>query len=338
LQEAIAQLQGEMASRELVEEKYRSIFENAIMGIFQTTQEGEYISANPALARIYGYASPQELIEELRNVAHQLYVEPNRRNEFMEAIAQNGKISDFESQVYCKNGQIIWIAENARAVRDETGMLLYYEGTVEDITKRKQTEAALRRSEERLQEKALREALLNQLTEQIRQSLDLETILATTVQEIRELLQIELCYFSWYRPNGMPREGVRSLLQPDDCLDVNWETVKEARSPGVVSPLGFYSVSESWSHQCLQLQPIRLDAVASHPDGTMVEIFHIWGFKSLLCLPLQTHSGQVGVLSCVHCSEERAWNESEVVLMRSISDRLTIAIDQAQLYAQSRAA
>ncbi|MBO0351553.1 PAS domain S-box protein [Phormidium pseudopriestleyi FRX01] len=337
LQEAIAQLQGEMASRELVEEKYRSIFENAIMGIFQTTQEGEYISANPALARIYGYESAQELMQELRNVNYQLYVDKNRRNEFIEAIAQHGKISDFESQVYCKNGRIIWIAENARAVRDETGMLLYYEGTVEEITKRKQTEAALRRSEERLQEKALREALLNQLTEQIRQSLDLETILATTVEEIRELLQIELCYFSWYRPNGMPPEGLRSPMQQHDCPVLDWETVKEARSPGVVSPLGFYSVSESWSHQCLQLQPIRIDAVESYPDGTVVEIFRTWVFKSLLCLPLQTHSGQMGVLSCVHCSGERAWNESEVVLMHSISDRLTIAIDQAELYAQSRA-
>ncbi|MCT7978362.1 PAS domain S-box protein [Laspinema olomoucense] len=338
LQEAIAKLQGEMASRELAEEKYRSIFENAIMGIFQTTQEGKYISANPALARIYGYESPQELMQELRNGDDQLYVEKNRRNEFIEAIAHNGKISDFESQVYCKNGRIIWIAENARAVRDETGMLLYYEGTVEEITKRKQTEVALRRSEERLQEKALREALLNQLTEQIRQSLDLETILATTVEEIRELLQIELCYFSWYRPSGMPRDGVRSPLQQHECAVLNWETVKEARSPGVVSPLGFYSVSKSWSDQCLQLQPIRIDTVESYPDGTVVEIFRRWGFKSVLSLPLQTHSGQVGVLSCVHCSGERAWNESEVLLMHAISDRLTIAIDQAQLYAQSRAA
>ncbi len=91
LQEAIAQLQGEMASRELVEEKYRSIFENAIMGIFQTTQEGEYISANPALARIYGYESPQELMQELRTVHHELYVDKNRRNQFIEAIATNRK-------------------------------------------------------------------------------------------------------------------------------------------------------------------------------------------------------------------------------------------------------
>ncbi|MCT7985747.1 PAS domain S-box protein [Laspinema sp. A4] len=338
LQEAITKLQGEIASRELAEEKYRSIFENAIMGIFQTTQEGKYISANPALARIYGYESPEELMQELQNVEYQLYVEKNRRIEFIEAISQQGKISDFESQVYCKNRGIIWIAENARAVRDETGTLLYYEGTVEEITKRKQTEAALRRSEERLQEKALREALLNQLTEQIRQSLDLEIILATTVQEIRELLQIELCYFSWYRPNGMPPEGVRSLLQQEDCSVLNWETVKEARSPEIVSTLGFYCVSESWSVQCLQLQPIRIDVVESYPDRTMLQIFQTWGFKSVLSLPLQTHSGQVGVLSCVHCSGERAWNESEVVLMRSISDRLTIAIDQAQLYAQSRTA
>ncbi len=345
LQEVIAHLREEIASRELAEaalrqaeEKYRSIFENAIMGIFQTTPEGEYISANTALAKIYGYDLPQQVMQELRTVHHQLYVDENRRFQFIEEISRHDKISDFESQVYCNNGKIIWIAENARAVRDEQGTLLYYEGTVEEITKRKKTEAALRRSEERLQEKVSREALLNQLTEQIRQSLDLETILETTVKKIRDLLQIELCYFSWYRPNGMPREGTRSPRQQSHCKVLNWETVKEARSPGVLSTLGFYFASEPWTTECLQLEPIGIDRVESYPDAIVQEDFRAWGFKSLLSLPLQTHSGQVGVLSCVNCSAVRPWKDSEVSLMQSVIDRLTIAIDQGELYTQSLAA
>ena len=120
------------------EAKYRSIFENALEGIFQTTADGHYLSANPALARLYGYSTPEELMARLTDIEHQLYVDPHRRNEFIRLLQEHDAVSDFESQVYRKDRSIIWIAENARAVRDmNTGELLYYEGTVEDITERK---------------------------------------------------------------------------------------------------------------------------------------------------------------------------------------------------------
>ncbi len=119
------------------EAKYRSIVENINIGIFQTTPEGHYIHANPALAQIYGYASPAALIQHLTNTRDQLYVDPQRRHDFTETLHQTGRVSQFESQVHCQDGSIIWISENTRAVRDETGTLLYYEGTVEDITARR---------------------------------------------------------------------------------------------------------------------------------------------------------------------------------------------------------
>jgi sigma-B regulation protein RsbU (phosphoserine phosphatase) len=131
------------------EEKYRSIFENAVEGIFQTTPEGRYLSANPALTRIYGYDSPEELITSLTDIEKSLYVDPHRRAEFVRLMQENGVVSDFESQIYRKDRSIIWISENARAVRDHQGKLLYYEGLVEDITKRKLTEETLRFSEMR---------------------------------------------------------------------------------------------------------------------------------------------------------------------------------------------
>ncbi|MEQ9548012.1 MAG: response regulator [Coleofasciculus sp. G3-WIS-01] len=134
------------------EENYRSIFEKAGWGIFQTTPDGRYLSANPALARIYGYPSPAALISRLTDCEHQLYVDQNQRAEFKRLIHQQGAVSSFESQVYRQDGSIIWISENTRAVRDGNGVLLYYEGSVEDISDRKQAAEQLQASEQKLRQ------------------------------------------------------------------------------------------------------------------------------------------------------------------------------------------
>jgi len=129
------------------QEKYRIIFENAVEGIFQTTPEGCYLSANPALTRIYGYATPEELIDTLTDIGRLLYVDPDRRLEFIKAMQENDVVTNFESKIYRKDGTVIWISENVRAVRNEKNELVHYEGTAEDITDRKQVQADLRNSE-----------------------------------------------------------------------------------------------------------------------------------------------------------------------------------------------
>lgn len=130
----------EKALRE-AEEKYRDIFENAIDGIFQSTPDGKFISANPAMARIFGYDSAEEIVNHRNDIERQHYVEPARRKTFRKLIDENGIVQGFEMQAYRKDGSRIWTSENARAVRDNNGTLLYYEGIVKDITKRKQVEA-----------------------------------------------------------------------------------------------------------------------------------------------------------------------------------------------------
>ncbi len=123
------------------EQKYRSIFEHSVEGIFQTTPEGKYISANPALARMYGYSSADELIAALTDISLQLYVEPGRRAEFIRLVRENGSVLAFESQIYRRDRSVIWISESARVVRDEiSGEVLYYEGMVQDISRRKAAE------------------------------------------------------------------------------------------------------------------------------------------------------------------------------------------------------
>lgn len=131
------------------EAMYRNIWENATEGIFQINLEGRFLSANPALARIHGYDTPEELMASVHDVAKDVYIDPERRRELISLLGRYGRAENFEARVRRRNGTIHWIAINARLVRDESGKPLYHEGTMRDISKRKADEAALRESEER---------------------------------------------------------------------------------------------------------------------------------------------------------------------------------------------
>jgi PAS domain S-box-containing protein len=165
------------------EERYRSIFENTDEGLFQTTPDGRYLSANPALVRIYGYESPEELIASLKNINQQLYVDNDRRAKFLALLQAQERVSNFEFQVYRKDGSIIWILENSHIVRDAKGTLLYYEGSVVDITMRKVWEEALR-----YQQQCTEDLLQNILPSPIAQRLKLqESIIADHFENVTVL-------------------------------------------------------------------------------------------------------------------------------------------------------
>lgn len=140
----ITELQTAREQLERTEANYRGLVQNAVDGIFQTSPDGRYLNANLALAKMYGFDTVDELLASRTDIEHQLYVDPKQRDRFEELLNRNDKIDHFDSEVYRKNGRKIWISENARAVRDpSTGELLYYEGTVEDITARKRAEKDL---------------------------------------------------------------------------------------------------------------------------------------------------------------------------------------------------
>jgi len=141
--------QAEEAVR-ISEEKYRNIFENSVEGIFQSTPEGQYISVNPAMAFMHGYDSPEEMIKSITNIGEQIYVNPEDRKRYLRLLSEQGIVKNFEAQYYRKDGTKTWNSLNTRTVKDSTGNVLYYEGTKEDITQRKQAEEALRESEQRL--------------------------------------------------------------------------------------------------------------------------------------------------------------------------------------------
>lgn len=134
------------------EAKYRSIFENSIMGIFRTTPDGHYLSANPAGAKMYGYGSQEEMIQSVTDMTHQIYVYPEDRKRFKELLEKNGLVEGFEAEHFTGDGSKIWASMNARVIRDESGAILYYETTSENITKRKQAEAELEKYRLHLEE------------------------------------------------------------------------------------------------------------------------------------------------------------------------------------------
>lgn len=140
--EAAERRQAELALRR-AEDRYRLFFEEAVEGIFFTTASGQCISANPMLARILGYDSPTDLIDHLTDVSTHLYVDPQRRKQFLQQIEAHGAVWNFESAVLRKDGSITWISENTRAVREPDGTLMGYEGTVEDITARRRDQAII---------------------------------------------------------------------------------------------------------------------------------------------------------------------------------------------------
>jgi len=128
-------------------ERYESIVHNAVEGIFQSTPDGRYILANPALARLYGYDTPAELIESVTDITHGIYVDPSVRQEFQRLMEEQGEVRGLEYQVRRKDGSAIWISEHARAVCDGDGKVAYYEGFIEDITRRKRIEEQFRQSQ-----------------------------------------------------------------------------------------------------------------------------------------------------------------------------------------------
>ena len=138
-----------LLERTLAEEKYQAIFENSPEGIFQSTPEGRFISVNPAMARIFGYDSPQEMIESVTDISHQLNLDLAQRELFIGPLQTRGVIENFEWKNQRKDGSIIWISISARVVRDADGNVLYYEGFLQDITERKQAEEALGNNEKR---------------------------------------------------------------------------------------------------------------------------------------------------------------------------------------------
>jgi PAS domain S-box-containing protein len=141
-----------LAEQRLAEEGYRKLFEGSVDGIYVTTPEGALLNANPALARIVGYETPRDLIRGIGDITHTLYVDPAARAEFQALMRRDGMVREFEYQVCARDGKLLWLSDSATAVRNDTGEVVRYEGTVRDITDQKRAEDAIAEGRRMLQQ------------------------------------------------------------------------------------------------------------------------------------------------------------------------------------------
>ena len=315
--------QIEAALRES-EERFRSTFEQAAVGIRHAEPEGKFVRVNQKFCNIVGYTREELLEQTFYKITHpdDLLVEL----EYVRSLLANEiETYSLEKRYFHKNGTLVWVQITASLVRTDKGAPKYFLGVVQDISARKAAESALRDSEAQLREQARREALLNQLSNQIRNSLELNTILETATQAIHRILQLDCCHFAWYRPH----EG-----------QDYWEVVHEARKLDAPDRRGRYltGINHPLSQKLLNLEILRVDDVETFGDPIAQQLIRSTGCTSLLSLPMQTPSGTIGVLSCIHSSEARPWSDSEVELLQAVMDQLLIAINQAELYAASRIA
>ena len=309
--------------------------------IFWKDRNSVYQGCNLQVALDAGFQSPEELIGKTDYDLHWRLeeIEYYRRID-QEVMAENTPRYRIIETFITAEGQQCWIETNKIPLHDLEGNVVGILGTYEDITERKLAEELLAKSEARFRQLAQQEKLINHLANQIRNSLDLKTILETTVLQVWELMKVDRCYFCWYRHEEISLNSAYSNLSQSYSSPAYWEIVAEAKDPAIPDLIGRYSLEEVgiWSEKYLHLQMGRIDHIDHLPDSQSQSFLLKFGLLSVLSLPIQTQMGEIGVLICGNHYEPRCWTDSEVELLQAVTAQVAIAINQAQLYNQTREA
>jgi PAS domain S-box-containing protein len=291
------------------ERKYRGIFENAVLGIFQNTPDGRFVSANPALARMLGFDSPEELMSARQDIERQGYVDPTMRNAFREKLETDGVITGFEYEVYRKDGSKIWVSENTRIVSDGKGEPLYYEGSVQDMTERKRAEAE-------------REAI-SEIVQSVMTTSNLDELLDLAHRSIGKLLYAENCFVALHDtktdlirfefwidkfdplplPQPVGRDHIRtnSILRTGKPLLLTKELEARLCAQGAITKTGF--AAASW-----------------------------------MGVPLRTPTRTIGVLAVQHYEKADAYSERDLEFLSAVGDQIALAIERKRAELELRLA
>jgi PAS domain S-box-containing protein len=302
-----------MISLRQSEEKYRSIFENSIEGIFQTMPDGRYISVNPALVQIYGYDSQEDLITDLTESDGKQSVDPHRWKELIRLLHKQGVVKDFELDIYRKDGSIAVVSVNGHAIADEKGNCLYLEGSMQDITERKRVEEALRRQHEYL-------AALHETTLGLISRLDLDDLLQGLITRAGQLF-------------GTPH-GFIDLVDPDKgVLDrkvgvgVFDQSIVYSRKPGEGLAGKIWQSGErlviddydAWSGR------------APYFDYNVI--------RAIMGAPLKSGQEVVGVICIAYGTKsDRIFGDEDIEPLSRFAQLASIALDNARLYSEAHEA
>jgi PAS domain S-box-containing protein len=287
---------AEKAQRQ-AEERFRSIFENAVEGIFQSTPDGRFVSVNPAMARMFGHESPQDLIDSVSDIGTQLYCDFGRREEFKRSMENHGQVERFECQVIRKDGKKIWISENARAVRNVVGRICYYEGTIEDITTRKRAEAERQVTFEIIH--------ASNVTD------NLDELLRRIHLSLKRVLYAENCFVALHDP-------VTELFHFPFWVD---------QFDGAPAPKQLGKSCTSYvfrKGEAMLISQLTFDELARQGEVELVGT----SSPSWLGVPLRTPSATIGVLVVQHYEDDSAYTQADLEFLASVGGQIALAIER----------
>ena len=288
--------EAELAHRE-AEERYGRLFQNAIEGVFQTTPDGRYLSANPAMARMYGFSSVEELMNSVRDIGRQVYVDPTHREQFKRLMEEFGQVENYEYQTFRKDGTKLWLTENARAVRGSDGKIRYYEGTAQDITEWKRAE------------------IERQVTFEIIHGLsatdNLDDLLRLIHESLKKILYAENCFVAMYEPST-------GMFHFPFFVD-------EFDSAPPPQKVGLSCTAYVFRNERAMLIPQKVfDRLVAQNDVELVGT----PSPSWLGVPLRTPSATIGVLVVQHYRDENAYAERDLELLSSVGGQIAMAIER----------
>jgi PAS domain S-box-containing protein len=287
---------AERAQR-VAEERLRTLFENAIEGIFQTTAEGRYLSANPALARLFGYSSPAEMMASIENIGNQLYADPWRREEFKRIMEEQDHVEGFEYELIRRDGKRVWINENAHAVRDEQDKLLYYEGTVEDITERKRAEAERQASME--------------IIRSVNMTDNLDDLLHGIHIALKKVLYAENCFVALHEP-------ATDMFHFPFLAD-QFDTAPPPQKVGQSCTAYVFRTGKA------MLIPQQVfDRLVEQGKVELVGT----PSPSWLGVPLRSPSATIGVLVVQHYQDPGAYTQRDLEFLSSVGGQIALAIER----------
>ena len=289
-------MRAEKAQRE-AEERFRSLFENATEGIFQTTTDGRYLSVNPALARMCGFNSPSEMIASVEDLGQEIYADPNARAVFKQLIEKYGSVKDFEYEVRRRDGAKIWISENAHVVRNPDGEILSYEGTIEDITARKRAE--------------LERQVTFEIIHAVNLTDNLDDLLHLIHIALKKVLYAENCFIALYEPST----GMFHFPFFVDQFD-------EAPPPQRVGRSCTAHVYRTG--QAMLIPQRTFDLLAEEGKVELVGT----PSPSWLGVPLRTPAATIGVLVVQHYEDENAYTERDQEFLASAGGQIALAIER----------
>jgi PAS domain S-box-containing protein/putative nucleotidyltransferase with HDIG domain len=311
------------------EEKYRSIFENATEGIYQTTPEGQFITANTAMATMLGYDTPEELMSTVTDIAGQLFVNSEERTKLIQMIEDHGQVKTFETRFYRKDGRIIWVSINIHAVRDKKGNLLNYDGVAEDISERKREEQ--------------RQILINKILEALNRPNEIINLIRDILLLLKEYTSIEAIGirlregedFPYFETNGFPPrflEAENHLCARDNTgeiiRDSNGNPCLECMCGNIVCgrtdlSLPFFTAGGSfWTNSTTELlaSTSEEDRQACTRNRCNSE-----GYESVALIPLRSGDEIIGLLQ-LNDSRRDAFSNEMIQFFEGIGTSIGIAV------------